>query len=642
MTEIIYKYSEVGACPKLTPQTINTNSDVYQTRIQSYIDKWNHFSHLKSLLGINNFSVRIVYHKGRDLYSGNEYDFAQKDYDLESERNKTIIPTIHLTLFDIFTEKETGPLLQSVQRYKKIIDSSIWNFYVPIIITDDDSTFVFTRFDRTLMDIGFHYAQGHYGLNIAREYTDLNARLCQQCHLNGDHNAISPFIFHSENEMKVNIDEYKKEGNHNISLKTIRDNCWRFLLLDDKGVEKMSAPNGIGQDVDVCKLNIIEYNLHHVLGFDVNKIWFRFIDFKCLREQSSGRRIVDEEQKIIDYFDAKNGKLVEPLIKYGKVMDGNFKFLDETNKNIFEPSPILPDKPNSGDIQIVIDCVKHVDEAQYCLQKYKYEIVLLDYLLDKDDKDGNQEYGYQLLETLYDWHKGKKDRESKKMPLYTPGPHNRFFFMFISAFTTAVQERMLEQGFNRAEPGLWFIGDGACPTNTPYLFSYQLLLRMEHRLNDLRREYQGGFTTVIDVLKHVYMDNNVRQNAHEHFNHILYMRNKYFQLEKDLSFEDEKKLNSEKKNDGAYMMNMKSSLLVYSVFKVVHLFSGAFFEHLQHLVYLTAFGTIRQWEELWEEYVFVHNELERYDDIIGNDCHDGYEISDAIRKYIINRKENAY
>jgi hypothetical protein len=138
------------------------------------------------------------------------------------------------------------------------------------------------------------------------------------------------------------------------------------------------------------------------------------------------------------------------------------------------------------------------------------------------------------------------------------------------------------------------------------------------------------------------MDNNVRQNAHEHFNHILYMRNKYFQLEKDLSFEDEKKLNSEKKNDGAYMMNMKSSLLVYSVFKVVHLFSGAFFEHLQHLVYLTAFGTIRQWEELWEEYVFVHNELERYDDIIGNDCHDGYEISDAIRKYIINIKENAY
>ena len=90
---------------------------------------------------------------------------------------------------------------------------------------------------------------------------------------------------------------------------------------------------------------------------------------------------------------------------------------------------------------------------------------------------------------------------------------------------------------------------------------------------------------------------------------------------------------------------MKSSLLIQSLLKVVHHFSGAFFEHLQHLVYLTAFGTIRQWQDMWEEYVFVNKELYDYDKFVeeeGTNEKRGKAISDAIREYIINLKENNY
>jgi hypothetical protein len=32
---------------------------------------------------------------------------------------------------------------------------------------------------------------------------------------------------------------------------------------------------------------------------------------------------------------------------------------------------------------------------------------------------------------------------------------------------------------------------------------------------------------------------------------------------------------------------------------------GGLLEHVTHMVYLTAFGTVRQWPEIWEEYRFV-------------------------------------
>ena len=89
------------------------------------------------------------------------------------------------------------------------------------------------------------------------------------------------------------------------------------------------------------------------------------------------------------------------------------------------------------------------------LVKKEFDIILLDYLL-KDD------YGYSLLKAV----EGKNSRIIK-------GPHDELFFMFISAFTTAVSERLTFEGYSRNMN--WHIGEGACPTNTPELFKYRLL-----------------------------------------------------------------------------------------------------------------------------------------------------------------------
>ena len=59
------------------------------------------------------------------------------------------------------------------------------------------------------------------------------------------------------------------------------------------------------------------------------------------------------------------------------------------------------------------------------------------------------------------------------------------------------------------------------------------------------------------------------------------------------------------------------------------------------MIYLIAFGTIRQWTELWEEYIFVQKTLTKYDELTGDKKKPGHQLVNAMRKYIINLKENS-
>ena len=591
----------------ISPSLLTDSNDI---RIRNYVDAWNRQkdSSIEQLL-TETFEFCIVYHSCNDLYNGNEYLFGQDVYKKVPEESSLAMPTIHLTLFDVFGDSDDSLELPDVKRYKKIIDSGIWNYHVPIKVKN--KSFDYTRFESALKEISFNTSHKRYILSVASEYADLNARLLEQSHLEGGHKQISPFLFHSENEMHELIKRYEKRkepADGDIILSDLQKYRWRFLLLDDKGVEKMSNSNSNQQGVDLCKLQIITDNLCRILGFEQGKIWYRIFE-----------------------------NAIESNIKVGKVMNGVFMPPSVPNgKDIFIPPNETPQEPR--DVQIVIDCVRNVNDAMISIQENKYDIILLDYLLE------NGEYGYQVLEEL-----SHKD--------YSPGPNKRFFFMFTSAFTTAVHERILERGFAKSERGLWYIGDGACPTNTPFLFSYQLMLLMRHRVKDLRKENEGSLLSVIDLLEEIYVKKGeagteeTRQKAHEHFNHVLFMRDKYKTLEKDFRKNDESHL-KQHHNDANYILNMESSLLVQSAFKVVNHFSGAFFEHLQHLVYLTAFGTIRQWQDMWEEYVFVSKELCDYDILVNekvNGKNDeeklvrrGKAVSEAIREYIINLKENNY
>ena len=62
---------------------------------------------------------------------------------------------------------------------------------------------------------------------------------------------------------------------------------------------------------------------------------------------------------------------------------------------------------------------------------------------------------------------------------------------------------------------------------------------------------------------------------------------------------------------------------------------GGLLEHLTHLVHLTAFGTARQWPEMWEEYLFFKNQF----DSVCEDTDARKELYSAMEKYIIDLKK---
>ena len=367
---------------------INSKScNAIQNCIVDFIKNYN--SSKRYTLG-GNFSFYIIYHSVRDLYSGNEYKFGQ-DY-LKNE-NKEKLPIIHLTLFDIF-DPPTFPSgnklikLPEVKRYNKIVDSSIWNYYFPLFATDSTkkcATIInYERFKDVLQKVANNTSKHLYDLSVADEYADLNARLLEQSYLKGSHKAISPFIFHSENELQTLIREEFEEriGLDNESIVSqIKKHKWRILLVDDK------ADGGMSNNKNISSVN----------------------DCYGLPQNSKLSIIISLLDKL--FVDSNH------TISYGERVS------------------------NSENVLFSIEYAKKVSEAQDKIRNKKYDLILLDYLLEQD------EYGYELLEKIWDdQQKHKNDEEHLIYKSIKPHRHLRMYCMFISAYSSAVHDRLLAEG----------------------------------------------------------------------------------------------------------------------------------------------------------------------------------------------------
>lgn len=542
----------------------------------------------KRLLKLLSEQVSI---SGQVSINQGEDNHLKLDFVNPQENNKKIVPIIHLSNITLIPTKE-GEQEKIEKRRNQVkwsrhisrIDSSIWHYYYSLEEhfnnpkTKTLETIVY-EISRNLSGINTtdedeERPRGNrYELSVAKEYEEFYSRISNSsyiCNTDGGHSAnVSPFLFHSEQFMRVQVYKNNKEQlSHNLN--------WRILLVDDHATTPMSNSS----HANLSKLDIIKEDLERI-GFtaDDSRVTQdnHFIEFEC----------VTSVQKAVD------------LIKKDK-----------------------QDKEN------------------------KYDIILLDYKLA--EQSGKQEYGYELLRVIH------KDQESKN-PQLSPGPNDTYYFMFISAYTTAVQERLQMEGFYVSKD-YWFIGRGACPTNTPYLFLYSLKRMMDIRydkltkhskqlLKDLNKQKKtksggdiekekGKYATMTMFLTKLYEKDNERNNCVLGFNAFLNLRRVYDTIKHDVNHD--KNLNEEERR-------MKSSPLIMSLFKDEEFCSNSFWEHLQNLVYLTAFGTIRQWPEMWEDYTFIKTKLEKAEGVIWKDpLNDEQQKitrpSILIRNYILSLK----
>lgn len=452
-----------------------------------------------------------------------------------------------------------GPEGDNLTRHRRYIDSSIWNMAVHE--PDDIAPLLLKR----------NSDKGLYKLTIAEEYYELHKRILKNSYLKkadgggskaGHAEDVSPFVFHSEAYMRKLIDERyscnlqerlkselqtdkpcKESVLNNSSLKLYK---WRILLCDDHANKWMTV----------------------------------------------------KESEVKNSEEKKSIEITKSQIISDILTDAGFSVavasFDETEKLKIQEST------ESADKDVMLHCASSIDVAMKALQSYEYEIVLMDYLF-KADNDRSSSYGYQMLNALVD----KSDGICiPKRNIYKFGPHDRLYFSFISAFTTAVNERLLAEGLHKSEK-FWHIADGACPTNTPYLFLYNLLHLMNKRVEDMgipklskinRQDFkevsEGKVPYVKEyIIDEIFNDPNIRQKANDKFDDVLSLLYHYKKLIKNT-------------DNTAKVFESKGSVLATEFIKA-NPSLGGFLEHLTQLVYLTAFGTVRQWPEMWEEYQFI-------------------------------------
>lgn len=408
-------------------------------------------------------------------------------------------------------------------RYSSVMDSSIWNYYW---CTKENKEVKERHLKWIIESIATNKQNGVYNLAIAREYADLNARLVHESYiaskLNGHGMQISPFLFHSEWEMEERVRE-----------KELKEYHWRILLIDDYAWRSMNAhftPKKKSFVPKNSKMDVLRRTISS-MGFKV----------ECVRKTRGTvkREGCDAE---IEIWGAES---------------------------IREAFQLLSDKTIG-----------------------EFDIILLDYLLGShsiDDDFGEEfrnkshrEYGYEFLKRL----KAKRSHGNSITKKTKAGLAGKHYIMFISAFTTAVGERLRSEGLSRNTERC-YIAEGACPTNTPSLFKYYLANIMERRISELGIDSLNE-STILNEATSIYCKTDktdiptVRKRAYQSYRKILGFHYDYFTLKE-------------------YQEN---SLLVASFMKENPRL-GAMLEHLLQLVHLTAFGTVRQWPEMWEEYQYV-------------------------------------
>lgn len=475
-----------------------------------------------------------------------------------------IVPPVNSLADFLFGDKR---LDNRIPRLFPIMDSSIWNY---MVFSDDikvkregKETLKKERnveLFRTIKQIYQNYKHKLYNLSVAREYADLNARLANESYLCGDHSdGVAPIIFHSEYAVEDMINqEFKIERE---TIKKLTNRCWRILLVDDKA----QAPMRTKDDVDPNKPP------------------------KPIPPQTEDNKdfCLNSKMQIILRLIAEGLKINEDEVDYRK-HDGSFAPLS---------GDYIENKKINNNKKILIEYAESKKDAFDALKERKYDIVLLDYLLENRKKE--HEYGYELLNDIY------KDHDVTKKCECMYGPNGRIFFMFISAYSSAVHERLLAEGLNQIED-YWQIAIGACPTNTPQLFLYNLIKLMEYRL-DMSGINKISTQKIYELVESIYnpQEGFVRKHANNKYEEILSLQYHYRKMLKDVDIPN-----------GGSVFDSKGSVLITDFIRK-NLNLGGMLEHLTQLVHLTAFGTIRQWPEMWEEFLYFKGQFKAQNDIAG-------------------------
>lgn len=478
------------------------------------------------------------------------------------------------------------------------LDSSVWIRYA--------------QSEDAVQNIKDLFAECHkriYKTANAQEMQEFRARLAKNSSLKsfvgGHYGDVIPFVFHSETEMKgliyedsINADK-EKIGASSLKAKLSRysrkekgaELHWRLLIVDDNAYQDNDS-----EEKKVQKCEVIA----NVLKDD------------C-------------------YLACENSESAFPKCTRCKNMIKEFNEKSKRDKQYFT---------------INLECATNIEEAVDKLKKKRFDLILLDYLLGEKKNKDSRDYGTDLLKDLKKQYEDRilikdclseEDATSLEEFMQAQGPFGKLWIFFISAFSNAISEKMLSEGMHY-NTDYWYIARGACPTTTPELFRYNLYSLFYQQIKSITdasvvkvaddgSKADSGVVTLLDLLGHIFEEAvATRDRAMKNFNSLLRLRAHYDILKRDYYMGGKDKPDAEK----------NGSPLVQALFPDMKYYSNAFWEHTQHLIYLVAFGNIRQWNEMWDEYIFIKDILHKAE--VENKIEDEHSTVRKVERYIIGIK----
>lgn len=284
------------------------------------------------------------------------------------------------------------------------------------------------------------------------------------------------------------------------------------------------------------------------------------------------------------------------------------------------PSPAL-----GGLYQIKLYYVETKEQAKERIKKERFDIILLDYLLNKPDSFDTS------VDLLVELKNAANEMEDAR------GPFELLWFSNVSAFSNAIESRLTARGIPHVTEE-WIMNKGACAINTPELFKHNLLQFMRYQLGKLTRlpgqndiRESGRIATLYELLRAIYTVNGkVRDNAQMLFRAVLKFKANYEILRKDIEYGLENE--ADKRNAAKLAANPLKSEIVYSLFPDIVHYTDSFWDHLVHLVYHTAHGSPQQWPQMMVNFKEIKEILRR----AAQDNKDGMEeLLKAIEGHII-------
>lgn len=546
---------------------------------------------------INNITTEpfyLAYHELDDIINGLHYDFSQLAA-FNNPKTDPKRPVIHLTSFDFMDRMQETADAEEIQksfffkslvrRYRHIMESSIWNYYVPILFDQNRilSRLTIESLTYALKEISRNEEAKIYNLMTAVEYAELQGRLVEQSYLIGNHGeGVSPFVFHSEREDKelLEQEEIKRVG-FNFGKN------WNMLLLDDcTGDKKMQDLNKNCSNID--KEEIIRKDLERI---DVSgNITIESVN----NIKNAFSKLYDEKNQysiiLLDYLlDFNESKQREYGYHLLEIIDILSKLLEQLNTS------------ENSDHSPIID--KTLEEQE---KMYPYIFNIYKYIAKDTDTDGNPLLIVCDERILY-------NDVKKKLTNNLFGPNDQLYFMFTSPYWAAIYERLHEEQISLNNK-YYQISIGACPTNTPYLFLYNLhdMMRMRYESLSITDEGEARPMCLVEFLEELFCnDSSIHTRCVNRFDDLLRLRTLYNKIKDD--------------ND----------VLIESLFPDRRYYRNHFWEHLQNLIYLIAFGDIRQVPEMREEYTFISDRLKKAEGKVYSDNPKGHKgpsvlISDYI------------